>query len=207
MNDTPVAYDNIPGNYYDKYNTRNPVARYLMDGFLSRFDALTAETGVRNAYEVGCGEGNLSIRLHDRGWNVRGSDLEGVSVSQANEQCVKRGIAPLFETRSLFELTPQVNSAELVICCEVLEHVPNTQQALSVLKSLGKPYLLVSVPREPIWRVLNVARGKYVTQFGNTPGHINHWSSASFIDLLSKTLKVVKVSKPFPWTMVLCRCD
>ena len=207
MNDTPMAYNNVPGNYYDKYNTRNPVARYLMDGFLSSFDTLTAETGVRDAYEVGCGEGNLSIRLHDQGWNVRGSDLEAVSVSQANEQCAKRSIAPMFETRSLFDLTPEAESAELVICCEVLEHVPNTEQALAVLKSLAKPYLLVSVPREPIWRVLNIARCKYIKDIGNTPGHINHWSSASFIDLLSKSLRVVKVSKPLPWTMVLCRCD
>lgn len=207
MSEAPTAYDNVPGNYYDKYNTRNPIARYLMDGFLSSFDTLTAKTGVRNAYEVGCGEGNLSIRLHDQGWNVRGSDLEAVSVSEANEQCAQRGLEPIFETRSLFDLTPEVASAELVICCEVLEHIPDTEQALSVLKSLAKPYLLVSVPREPIWRALNVARGKYITSFGNTPGHIQHWSSASFIKLLSKSLKIVEARKPLPWTMVLCRCD
>ncbi|MFD1987657.1 class I SAM-dependent methyltransferase [Mesorhizobium newzealandense] len=207
MTETPLAYDNVPGNFYDKYNTQNPIARYLMQGFLSNFDMMTAETGVRDAYEVGCGEGNLSIRLHDQGWNVRGSDLEAVSVSEANQQCAKRGMAPIFETRSLFDLRPEGDSAELVICCEVLEHVPNTEQALSVLKSLAKPYLLVSVPREPIWRVLNIARGKYITDLGNTPGHINHWSSSSFVNLLSKSLKIVQVSKPFPWTMVLCRCD
>ncbi|RUV36820.1 methyltransferase domain-containing protein [Mesorhizobium sp. M7A.F.Ca.MR.148.00.0.0] len=207
MNEARAAYDNVPGNYYDKYNTRNPIARYLMDGFLSSFDMLTAKTGVRNAYEVGCGEGNLSIRLHDRGWNVRGSDLESVSVSEANEQCTKRGLEPIFETRSLFDLTPEVASAELVICCEVLEHIPDTEQALAILKSLAKPYLLVSVPREPVWRALNMARGKYISSLGNTPGHIQHWSSASFINLLGKSLEVVEVLKPLPWTMALCRCD
>ncbi|RWQ25276.1 methyltransferase domain-containing protein [Mesorhizobium sp.] len=207
MNEAPAAYDNVPGNYYDKYNTRNPIARYLMDGFLSSFDMLTAKTGARNAYEVGCGEGNLSIRLHDRGWNVRGSDLESVSVSEANEQCTKRGLEPIFETRSLFDLTPEVASAELVICCEVLEHIPDTEQALAILKSLAKPYLLVSVPREPVWRALNMARGKYIPSLGNTPGHIQHWSSASFINLLGKSLEVVEVRRPLPWTMALCRCD
>ncbi|MBN9553036.1 MAG: methyltransferase domain-containing protein, partial [Alphaproteobacteria bacterium] len=156
---------------------------------------------------VGCGEGNLSMRLHDRGWNVRGSDLESVSVSEANEQCAKRGLEPVFETRSLFDLTPEAASAELVICCEILEHVPDTERALAVLKSLANPYLLVSVPREPIWRALNIARGKYISDLGNTPGHIQHWSSASFIDLLGKSLKIVTVRKPLPWTMVLCRCD
>ncbi|TIU41514.1 MAG: class I SAM-dependent methyltransferase, partial [Mesorhizobium sp.] len=134
-------------------------------------------------------------------------DLESVSVSEANEQCTKRGLEPIFETRSLFDLTPEVASAELVICCEVLEHIPDTEQALAILKSLAKPYLLVSVPREPVWRALNMARGKYIRSLGNTPGHIQHWSSASFINLLGKSLEVVEVRKPLPWTMALCRCD
>ena len=37
-------------------------------------------------------------------------------------------------------------------------------------------HLLVSVPREPLWRALNVARGAYLRELGNTPGHVNHWS-------------------------------
>ena len=36
--------------------------------------------------------------------------------------------------------------------------------------------LLVSVPREPLWRGLNMARGAYMRDLGNTPGHVNHWS-------------------------------
>lgn len=207
MTETPPIYDNVPGNYYDKYNTRNPIARYLMNGFLDHFDELTGKTGARKVYEVGCGEGNLSMRLHDRGWDVRGSDLEISSVAESNQQCAARGIAPRFEARSLFDLTCEEASAELVICCEVLEHVPQTERALAVLKSLANPYLLLSVPREPIWRILNLARGKYITDLGNTPGHIQHWSSANFINMLAKTMKVVEVRTPLPWTMVLCRCD
>jgi 2-polyprenyl-3-methyl-5-hydroxy-6-metoxy-1,4-benzoquinol methylase len=207
MIEAPVNYDNVPGNYYDKYNTENPIARYLMNGFLDTFDELAEKTGARNSYEVGCGEGNLSMRLHDRGWNVHGCDLEAVSVAEANHQCAARGTAPKFESRSLFDLKPQEARAELVICCEVLEHVPQTERALAVLKTLANPHLLLSVPREPIWRVLNLARGRYIGGLGNTPGHIRHWSSAAFLDLLQPMVKIVEVRKPLPWTMVLCRCD
>jgi 2-polyprenyl-3-methyl-5-hydroxy-6-metoxy-1,4-benzoquinol methylase len=207
MTETPPIYDNVPGNYYDKYNTRNPIARYLMNGFLNSFDELTEKTGARKVYEVGCGEGNLSMRLHDRGWDIRGSDLEATSVAESNQQCTTRGILPKFEARSLFDLTREEASAELVICCEVLEHVPQTERALAILKSLANPYLLLSVPREPIWRMLNLARGKYITDLGNTPGHIQHWSSTNFVEMLRKTMKVVEVRTPLPWTMVLCRCD
>ena len=202
-----IAYDNVPGNYYDKYNTKNPIARYLMQGFLSAFDELTAKAGVKRSYEVGCGEGHLSMRLHDRGWQVRGSDLEEVSVVEANAQCSQRNVEPKFETVSLFDLNPQSAAEELVICCEVLEHVPDTERALAVLKSLASPYLLVSVPREPIWRILNIARGKYIRDLGNTPGHIQHWSSADFVSMLSKSMEIIEVRQPLPWTMVLCRCN
>jgi hypothetical protein len=30
------------------------------------------------------------------------------------------------------------------------------------------------VPREPIWRIGNMARGRYLGDLGNTPGHIQH---------------------------------
>ncbi|MGL3606259.1 class I SAM-dependent methyltransferase [Rhizobium sp. G187] len=202
-----ATYENVPGNYYDKYNTKNPIARYLMDGFLRSFDELTALSRSKRSYEVGCGEGNLSLRLRERGWEVRGSDLETVSVDEANMACAARNYPPLFYQRSLFDLTPEEAACELVICCEVLEHVPDTHRALETLRNLATPYLLVSVPREPVWRVLNMARGKYLQDLGNTPGHIHHWSSRTFIKEIEKIGDIVSIKQPLPWTMVLCRCD
>lgn len=207
MQPNEITYENVPGNYYDKYNTKNPIARYLMDGFLRSFDEMTALSGSKRSYEVGCGEGNLSLRLRERGWEVRGSDLEAVSVEQANAACAVRNHPPLFYQRSLFDLTEEEAACELVICCEVLEHVPDTQRALQTLRKLAKPYLLVSVPREPIWRALNLARGKYVKDLGNTPGHIQHWSSGGFVKEIEKIGEIVAIKQPLPWTMVLCRCD
>lgn len=198
------SYVNVAGNHYDKYNTRNPIARALMQGFLGAFDELTTLTGARSAYETGCGEGHLSMRLAGRGWTVRGSDLEASSVAQANAQCAERGFPPAFEVRSLYDLDA-ARSAPLAICCEVLEHIPDTERALAALRRIAAPYLLVSVPREPIWRVLNLARGKYVADFGNTPGHIQHWSSAAFVGLIARHFEIVEVRCPLPWTMILCR--
>ena len=64
-------------------------------------------------------------------------------------------------------------------------------------------HLLVSVPREPLWRALNVGRGAYVRQLGNTPGHVNHWSKAGFLRMLERHGDVLEARSPFPWTMVL----
>jgi hypothetical protein len=65
--------------------------------------------------------------------------------------------------------------------------------------------LLVSVPREPLWRGLNMARGAYLRDLGNTPGHLNHWSRRGFVALLSRHGEVREVRSPFPWTMLLVR--
>ncbi len=64
------AYENVSGNYCDKYNTKNPVARWLMDGFFRSFDALVAKACVRKAFEVGGGEGHLTLRMTGAGFET-----------------------------------------------------------------------------------------------------------------------------------------
>jgi hypothetical protein len=61
--------------------------------------------------------------------------------------------------------------------------------------------VLVSVPREPLWRISHLLAGRDVRRLGNTDGHINHWSSRGFEELSSKFGRVERVSRPFPWTM------
>jgi ubiquinone/menaquinone biosynthesis C-methylase UbiE len=94
---------------------------------------------------------------------------------------------------------------DLVSAIEVLEHLPDPEQTLSEMARCAERHLLVSVPHEPLWRALNLARGAYVPQLGNTPGHLNHWSKRSFIRLLSRHGEVVEARSPFPWTMLLVR--
>jgi hypothetical protein len=86
----------------------------------------------------------------------------------------------------------------------VLEHLEDPDRALEVLAGLAKPWLIASVPREPLWRGLNLARLSYVGQFGNTPGHLNHWSRRGFVRFLTSSFEVIELRSPTPWTMALC---
>jgi hypothetical protein len=61
------------------------------------------------------------------------------------------------------------------------------------------------VPNEPLWRVLNFSRGKYLADWGNTPGHLNHWSPGAFRAFLEKELIIEDMRRPLPWTVVLAR--
>jgi hypothetical protein len=76
---------------------------------------------------------------------------------------------------------------------------------LEVLGQLARPHLIASVPKEPLWRILNLARGRYWSELGNTPGHLQHWSASAFTALLAQRFEVVEVRNPLPWTMALCR--
>ncbi|HLP78873.1 MAG TPA: methyltransferase domain-containing protein [Candidatus Paceibacterota bacterium] len=195
----------VAGNAYDKYGTRNPLARAMVNGFMTSLFSLVRSTGAREVHEVGCGEGHVSLRLAAQGLKVRGSDFSTQVVAEARRNGAAANASIPFQVASIYDLQPAEAGAELIVCCEVLEHLPDPEQALKVLSQLARPHLIVSVPREPIWRALNMARGKYVTQFGNTPGHLNHWSSRSFLKFLRQRFEIVECRKPFPWTMAWCR--
>jgi len=200
-----VAGDNVGGNHYPKYTTRNPAARRLVAGFLEALDDLVRRTGACEIHEVGCGEGFLSTRLASHGLAVRGSDLSAAAIATARQRAAGLGASIPFRVADLYGLDPERDGAELVVCCEVLEHLPDPGRALDILAGLARPHLIASVPREPLWRLLNLARGKYWRDLGNTPGHLQHWSSARFVAMLGSRLEVVEVRKPLPWTMALCR--
>jgi 2-polyprenyl-3-methyl-5-hydroxy-6-metoxy-1,4-benzoquinol methylase len=201
----------VTGNTYDKYGSSNPVVRRLMAGFERELDELFEMAAPRSLLDVGCGEGVLvhrwATRLAERNpaapARVVGIDLqeESIQAGWAERQ------APNLEYRVMeaSNLPFAEGEFDLASAIEVLEHVPDPGHTVAEMARCAKRHLLVSVPREPLWRMLNMARGAYLPALGNTPGHLNHWSRRSFVKLLSRHGEVVEVRSPFPWTMLLVR--
>ena len=200
-----VGADEAGGNVYDKYASQNPVERRLVAGFMRSFDELVALTGAREAHEVGCGEGEMSARMARAGLSVRGTDAFPQTIAEARRRAEIDGLEIDYAATAVQLLDPAEHRAELVVCCEVLEHLTDPDGALDVLAALADPWLIASVPREPLWRALNMARGAYLRDLGNTPGHVGHWSKRGFLSLLRTRFDVVEVRSPLPWTMALCR--
>jgi 2-polyprenyl-3-methyl-5-hydroxy-6-metoxy-1,4-benzoquinol methylase len=204
MSGVTVSEDGIvTGNTYDKYGSTNPVVRRLMAGFERELDELFELAAPNSVLDVGCGEGVLVHQWAQRlgGRRVVGIDLEEESIQAgwAEHQ------APNLEYRVMeaTNLPFAANEFCLASAIEVLEHVPDPEHTLSEMARCAQHHLLVSVPREPLWRMLNMARGAYWLALGNTPGHLNHWSRRSFAKLLARHGEVVEVRSPFPWTMLL----
>lgn len=196
----------VVGNAYDKYGSRNPIVKWMMSGFESAVSELVEKASPKTINEIGCGEGYWVLRWVEQGYAARGCDFSTHAIALARENAGERKLpASIFESRSIYDLEMDRDSADLIVCCEVLEHLHDPEAGLRALQRVVGRHLVISVPREPLWCALNLARGKYIADWGNTPGHIQHWSKDGFVRLVSKYFDVLEVRSPHPWTMLLAQ--
>jgi SAM-dependent methyltransferase len=205
MSGSATADGIVTGNTYDKYGSSNPVVKRLMAGFETALDGLFEFADPASLLDIGCGEGVLTQQWAQRldGRRVVGIDLDDPALHAEWRQ----RSAPNLEYRVMrAENLPFADDEfDLVTAIEVLEHVPDPEHTLAEMARCAQRHLLVSVPREPLWRGLNMARGAYWSALGNTPGHLNHWSRRAFVALLERHGEVLQARSPFPWTMLLVR--
>jgi ubiquinone/menaquinone biosynthesis C-methylase UbiE len=190
------------GNATDKYGARNPLARALLNRFLREIDESIRVAEPASILDVGCGEGVVTQRL------ATVAQAPTVGVDLGNEQLQqewrrRENDSISFRTASAYDLPFDDGSFDCVCAIEVLEHLERPRDALAELARVARRTLLVSVPREPLWRVLHLMSGRDVRQLGNTHGHINHWSSGNFERLVSEFGQVTRVRRPLPWTLAL----
>jgi 2-polyprenyl-3-methyl-5-hydroxy-6-metoxy-1,4-benzoquinol methylase len=207
VSDAPAATAVPTGNTYDKYGSTNPVVRRLMRGFHDSLDELWGIAAPESVLDVGCGEGVLTCEWAERldGGRIVGIDLDDPKLRAEWERRARPNLE--FRVEEATSLSFDDDEFDTATAIEVLEHVPDPEATLAEMARVARRHLLVSVPREPLWRMLNMARGAYLRDLGNTPGHLNHWSKVGFHSLLTRYGKVQEVRTPFPWTMLLVGLD
>jgi len=188
------------GNTYDKYGSTNPIEQRMMRGFFAALDRFLDATQPTRILEIGVGEGIVTGRVIERfaGVPVIGLDLPDDELAA---QWQSRDLSCAFGDASLLPFPD--DAFDLVMAIEVFEHLPDPPAALAELARVCSGSLIASVPLEPIWRAGNMARGRYLRDLGNTPGHINHWTHRGFAKLVSRHFDIVDRATPLPWTMVL----
>lgn len=187
------------GNAFDKYGTTNPIEQRMMRSFFAALDTFVDGLAPRRILEVGIGEGIITERIRDR---FPEADIVGIDLpdDKLAEGWRERDLSCAFAdvTRLPFE----DDTFDLILAIEVFEHFSNPELALAELQRLGSGTLVASVPFEPIWRLGNLARGRYISALGNTPGHINHWTRWGFSRFVRSRCEVTNIASPLPWTMV-----
>lgn len=186
-----------------KYESRNPLARLLIRDFMLALAELVEQAPATTLLDVGCGEGVVMRQLAA----VLQTDVCHALDIDSRLLNAAQQIAPTanYLSASIYQLPFPDDCYDLVVCTEVLEHLSHAKNALREVARVSGRYCLLSVPREPWWRVANMLRGKYFFNLGNSPGHVNHWSTKSFTRFVASFLDIVGVRQPFPWTMVLGR--
>ncbi len=197
-----IKEKNVPGNFYAKHKSRNIFVRWLMKKFYIVLFRIISKIKPRTMLDIGCGEGYSTAKIHRRFQDIKveGCDLEFEVINLAKE---KFGDIK-FTVESAYNLKRNDNSFEIVSALEVLEHLEYPEKAIRECKRVSKKYCIFSVPNEPWWRIINMLRLAYLPRFGNTPGHIQHWTRKKFRKMLKRHFKHVMVRKAMLWNFALC---
>lgn len=190
------------GNHVDKYATSNPIERRMMAGFLTRLDRCVEGLAPRSLLEVGVGEGEILTRMMQRFPSAQASGID-LHDERLLAEWATRGLPATVGDATAIDAAD--GAFDLVLAIEVLEHIPSPERAVRELARVCRGHVVLSVPFEPIWRIGNMARGRYLREWGNTPGHVNHWSRWSFVRLVEQYFDVEEVVNPLPWTMLRAR--
>ena len=140
------------GNTFDKYGSSNPLVKRLMAGFHSTLDELFAQAAPRSILDVGCGEGVLTHQWAERLGDGRivGIDLDDPKLRAEWEKRQRANLE--YRAEEATSLSFADDEFDMATAIEVLEHVPEPESTLSEMARVARRRLLVSVPREPLWR-------------------------------------------------------
>ncbi len=91
--------------------------------------------------DAGCGIGDHSLRIADRGYRCWGVDLSEAVLKTARNNAALRGLASRtsFECQALEDLTFEDDTFDAVHCRGVLMHIPQWKKALASLCRVLKP--------------------------------------------------------------------
>jgi trans-aconitate methyltransferase len=186
-----------------KYESGNPLQQALIRRFQGRVLARLAGLEFRTVLDVGCGEGYLARVITDRfpAVTVTGVDMSASAVEAAR----RRVPAGRFEVADLETLGRWSERFDLVVCSEVLEHLPDPAAGLALLRARASRHVLLTVPWEPWFQLANLARGKYLARLGNHPEHVQRWTHGGFVRLASGAFEKVGSEVCFPWSIFVGR--
>lgn len=207
-------------DFEKKYTKTNFITRKLIGGFYRTVESLLRQIDFSTVLEIGCGPGfssqylinifnQLSPNELKLSWDHIDPDQKTIyyEASEYEEELVdtarKNNPGLKISRESIYQLDRKDHSLDLVIVLEVLEHLEDPEAALKELIRVSNRYVLLSVPREPVWSMMNLMRGKYIKSLGNTPGHIQRWGKRRFFKFVSRYFTVIDIKSPLPWTVLL----
>lgn len=150
---------------------------------------------------IGCGVGDLDLYLCYQGHMVYATDLcwhkEWNDIEKVNYQ--KEQKLKFYDKVSILDIgTVPLQASPVVICSQVLEHLPDYVMAFRNLLKLCTGRLIVTFPKEKSYNVT----AEHVKKIGGTP-HCNFWSDDK-TGTYHSVKEFVDFSRPHRTTISTC---
>ncbi len=117
--------------------------------FINQYISL--KPGLR-VLEVGCGVGGNLAPLATRGCEVTGIDLDSDNIVAAEECFAAKGLVGQFISLDFFKMEKPEEPFDLVVCHDVIEHIPDKNAFMQKIKSLIGPDSIVFMSF-PAWHM------------------------------------------------------
>jgi len=184
-----------------KYENKNPLHQRALSRFLKRIKNSVDDVKAARVLELGSADGYVVkyLKNHNPALELCGVDIDEEALERAREMNPETR----FEYGNLETGILPKERFDITMVLEVFEHIQDTEKALLNMKKLNSKYFLISVPREPFFRILNFLRGRHWGRLGNHPEHLHVWRKNEFRRVVSKYFVVKKDYSSFPWTILL----
>lgn len=185
-----------------KYSSKHPLIRYAVAKFQNDFNNIISPMNLNSVLDVGCGIGVLlkSVRKLKPNISITGVDI----LESCLEQARKNNPDSTFFQANIYQLPFADECFDLVMSCEVLEHLNDLETAILELKRVSKRHCLISVPNEPLFSIANLFRFTHILRLGNYPGHLHKFSRKSLEKFLKQHFNNVQIKTSTIWLIAVC---
>lgn len=187
--------------FYDDFHSRASVRKKIIDenGFMYGWvvKALTPflKPGAK-FLDVGCGGGDIVLFAASKGLDATGTDIS----EKVIEACSASALALDLKGKAKFrasliqELDLPSNSCDLILCNQVIEHVPDDSVVLRSIRELlspdGNAVIAVPAHESPFHRLRVKLTGK--DRFDEEVGHLRRYSHDHFQSVLEEAGFIIK---------------
>jgi 2-polyprenyl-3-methyl-5-hydroxy-6-metoxy-1,4-benzoquinol methylase len=199
MATTALAHDS---NNLRKWEYGNGLYQRVLGRYLDRMAAQVQAVAPARVLDAGCGEGYVYRGLRRRGVSAawEGYDLSAGAVAFAATQSPEA----VWGVADLRRIPVAGRHADLVLCSQVLEHIPSPEGVRDELARVSARWLLVSVPLEPLFR--SICAVTVATGIGQDPGHVNFWTPRGFRDFLRPVGRLAHWESTSVYQIALVEC-
>lgn len=184
---------------YEKYHSRRSLQKRVIsdnDFTYKNVLILLKKYGVKRKeiLDVGCGVGTVDFYMAKNGANVLGLDISHRGVQIARRNAKSLGVSGRVKFKVMnFPYKVPVGAYDMVVCTEVLEHLPEDSLAVRKMQKLLKPKGLI-IASSPSTNSLLYRLGM-LKGFDSEVGHLRRYTQQSYAKIFEKERLTILYSK------------